>query len=114
MVQILRRLLAFGIPRLEHPQVKPFFLGLLQRMAGISAALQRVQGQISGQAGNAVEEGGVVPELQELWEKMAATAVDAQKDHPIGFYRSVKPSPSLFGYVEGLWVIVGVEILTHV
>lgn len=32
-------------------------------------------------------EGAVLCELQELAERMACMAVDAQKDHPIGFRR---------------------------
>lgn len=34
-------------------------------------------------------EGPVLAELQELAERMACTAVDAQRDHPIGFRRYV-------------------------
>lgn len=99
--QILRRLLQFGVPRLENPQVEPFFLGLLQRMASVLVALERHQaaavaaataagGRGGGKAvflGVGKVNGGVVEELQDLLERMAGAAVDAQKDHPIGFKR---------------------------
>lgn len=94
--QILRRVLEFGIPGLEHPQMEFFFQGLLQRMQRISATLERLQAQMTahgivpgGLAGSG-DGGGVLSEVQELWERMAAIAVDAQKDHPIGFRRYAK------------------------
>lgn len=51
--------------------------------AGVLAGLAR-----DGEVGEKGEGGGsVVEELQELLERMAGTAVGAQKDHPIGFKR---------------------------
>lgn len=40
-----------------------------------------------GDKGYLQGDGPVLSELQELAERMACTAVDAQKDHPIGFRR---------------------------
>lgn len=90
--QIIRRLLHFGIPGLEHPQVEPLFEGFLQRMRSITAALEQHQAAarlagVGAGAGAGDGPGGVLEELQELLERMASTAVDAQKGHPIGFRR---------------------------
>ena len=89
--QIIRRLLQFGIPGLDHPQVEPFFHGLLQRMTAVLAALEQHQRAAlqasSGGAGTKDGQDGMVEELQDLAERMAGAAVDAQKEHPIGFRR---------------------------
>lgn len=45
--QIVRRLLMFGIPGLDNPQIEPLFHGLLQRMRAIGSALETVQSAIS-------------------------------------------------------------------
>lgn len=60
---------------------------------GVSAAAGPPLGGLGGTGGkdSPHPEGGegsaVLGELQELAERMACTAVDAQKDHPIGFRR---------------------------
>lgn len=102
MRQNIRRLLQFGIPGLEHPQVEPFFHGLLHRMANLLAALEQHSrhhqqhqiraGEAQAASGGAVvrtgdDQNGLVEELQELSERMAGVAVDAQKEHPLGFRR---------------------------
>lgn len=100
--QIIRRLLHFGIPELEHPSVEPLFSGLLRRMQSVLGALEQHQAKCEAPAataaGNALGrgsgeggegEGRILGELQELAERMACTAVDAQEDHPIGFRRYV-------------------------
>ncbi len=43
-------------------------------------------------------------ELQELAERMACTAVDAQKDHPIGFRRYVT---NTWGWC---WIVLGLGL----
>eukprot|EP00752_Nemacystus_decipiens_P012244 g10853.t1 len=109
-IKIMRRLLQFGIPGLEHPSIEPLFSGLLQRMQGVVTALSRHQEEARARQGGArptegVDEGSkgylqreglVLSELQELAEKMACTAVDAQKDHPIGFRRYLSAYLSFF------------------
>lgn len=106
--QIIRRLLQFGIPGLEHPQLEPFFIGLLQRMTSVLGALERHQSatQLAGVARPVVGEGegGVLEELQELAERMAGTAVDAQRDHPIGFRRYVRRRVSGRGWAQRTYV----------
>lgn len=99
MGQNIRRLLQFGIPGLEHPQVEPFFHGLLHRMANVLAALEQhsrhhqikaaeAQGASVGVVVTVGDgQNGLVEELQELSERMAGAAVDAQKEHPLGFRR---------------------------
>ena len=90
VLQIIRRLLQFGIPGLDHPHVEPYFFGLLQRMPTVLATLTTFatspgMGGVGGEGAGETE--GVMEELEELAERMAGTAVDAQKDHPIGFRR---------------------------
>lgn len=90
MLQIIRRLLQFGIPGLDHPHVEPYFFGLLQRMPIVLATLTTFTtspGMGGVEAEGAAEAAGVMEELEELAERMAGTAVVAQKDHPIGFRR---------------------------
>ncbi|CAM9170022.1 unnamed protein product, partial [Hapterophycus canaliculatus] len=108
-VCIIRRLLQFGIPGLEHPSVEPLLLGLLRRMQGVVGALEQHQtrteaatataaGGASGRGvGDGADgEGRVLGELQELAERMACVAVDAQRDHPIGFRRFLSVYLSFF------------------
>ena len=56
---------------------------VLASLVALSARGGRVVGGSGGMEGNE----GVMEELEELAERMAGTAVDAQKDHPIGFKR---------------------------
>lgn len=78
-------------------------------MHGVVTALSRHQEAAKARQGAAVAalgaggegtgylqgEGPVLSELQELAERMACTAVDAQNDHPIGFRRYSTQSVSI-------------------
>ncbi|CAM9530691.1 unnamed protein product [Ectocarpus sp. 12 AP-2014] len=92
-IKIIRRLLQFGIPGLDHPSIELLFSGLLHRMQSVVAALEQHQAKaraaLSPNVGGGKEDGEAtfLGELQELAERMACTAVDAQNDHPIGFRR---------------------------
>ncbi|CAM9704986.1 unnamed protein product [Pylaiella littoralis] len=92
-VKIIRRLLQFGIPGLDHPNVESLLSGLLRRMQSVVASLEQHQAKARA-AGTVVDahekarldgQGTILCELQELAERMACLAVDAQKDHPVGF-----------------------------
>ncbi|CAN0449960.1 unnamed protein product [Ectocarpus sp. 8 AP-2014] len=92
-IKIIRRLLQFGIPGLDHPSIELLFSGLLHRMQSVVAALEQHQAKARAglspnvDGGKEDREAAFLGELQELAERMACTAVDAQKDHPIGFRR---------------------------
>lgn len=79
--------------------MEPFFHGLLHRMANVLTALEQhsrhhqiraaeAQGASGGVAVTTSDgQNELIEELQELAERMAGAAVDAQKEHPLGFRR---------------------------